>query len=349
MLRRTLLFLIICMGYIQSQAISFALDSIAEWGAFPRFVINTYRWGDQFFNGYDTAFVVGTGYKFNIKAKSDSWVNKYQFYLPNNVRMKMGSDPSSSIGAYLTYLAVSAGYDKNVSRFFGSNNQKAREQFSFGFNCSLFSFNMQFSKNTGGVKIYSFGRPDQKFNPNLDFDGLESTLFGFDAYYFFNHKKYSQAAAFNFSRIQVKSQGSWFGGVTFYNQNFNFDFNDLPEYMQSALPDTWSDHSYIANTKNIGIKVGYGYNLVFHPNWLFAFSESPSIGIKIGKINNPNRTSTTPNFSNSLKVSLVWNKKEWFAGMVGNVETAIIYDNSTAFENSIFTGNISFGYRFNLW
>ena len=29
------------------------LDSIAAWGKFPRFCINTYRWGDRFFNGYD--------------------------------------------------------------------------------------------------------------------------------------------------------------------------------------------------------------------------------------------------------------------------------------------------------
>lgn len=349
MLRHTFLILMICLGCLRSGAISFALDSIAEWGAFPRFAINTYRWGDQFFNGYDTAFVVGTGYKFNVKAKSDSWINSYQFYLPNNVKMKMRSDPSTSIGAYLTYLAVSVGYDKNVSRFFGSSNQKAREQFAFGFNCSLFSFSMQFIKNTGGVTIYNFGRPDYTFNPKLNFDGLQSSIFGFDAYYFFNHRKYSQAAAFNFSRIQVKSQGSWFAGVTFYNQDFNFDFNDLPQYMLDALPDTWSDHMYVANTKNIGLKVGYGYNLVFHPNWLFAVSESPALGLKIGKINNPHKTTTTPNFSNRLRLSLVWNKKEWFAGVVGDVNSAIIYDEGSAFENSVFSGNLSVGYRFNLW
>ncbi len=349
MLRRTLLILLMCLGVLRSDAISFALDSIAEWGAFPRFVVKTYRWGDDFFNGYDTTYVEGTGYKFNAKAKSDSWVNTYRFYLPNNVNMSMRSDPSTSIGAYLTYLAVSAGYDKNVSRFFGSNNEKAREQFSFGFSCMLFSFDMQFVKNTGGVKINSFGSPGHNINPNLAFDGLESTLFGFDAYYFFNHKKYSQAAAFNFSRIQLKSQGSWFAGVSFYNQNFNFNFADLPDYMRDALPSSWDNFSYVANTKNIALKGGYGYNFLFSPNWLFAVSESPSVGLKIGKINSLQKTTTTPTFSNQLKMSVVWNNKQWFAGIVGNINTAIVNDESAAFENSIFTADISFGYRFNLW
>ncbi len=349
MLRRIFLMLLLCLGVLRSEAISFALDSIAEWGAFPRFVINTYKWGDGFFNGYDTAYVVGTGYKFNVKAKSDSWVNTYQFYLPNNVKMSMRSDPSTSIGAYLTYLAVSAGYDKNVSRFFGSSNEKAREQFSFGFSCMLFSFNMQFTKNTGGVTINKFGSRGHVIKPDLNFNGLESTIFGFDTYYFFNHKKYSQAAAFNFSRIQVKSQGSWFAGVTFYNQNFNFNFADLPDYMRKALPDTWDNYSYVANTKNIGLKVGYGYNFVFHPNWLFAVSESPSLGLKIGKVNSLQKSTTTPNFSNRFRMSIVWNKGQWFAGMVGDINTAIVTDDTAAFENSLFTGDISFGYRFNLW
>ncbi|MDE6692680.1 MAG: DUF4421 domain-containing protein [Muribaculaceae bacterium] len=349
MLRRTFLILLLCLGVLRSEAISFALDSISEWGAFPRFVVDTYRWGDGFFNGYDTTYVVGTGYKMNVKTMTDSWINTYRFFLPNNVKMSMRSEPSTSIGAYLTYLAVSAGYDKNVSRFFGRSDQKAREQFSFGFSCMLFSFNMQFTKNTGGVKINSFGAPTHEIDPDILFNGLNSTLFGFDTYYFFNHKRYSQAAAFNFSRIQKKSQGSWFAGVTFSNQNFNFDFSDLPDYMREALPASWDDYTYIANTKNVGLKVGYGYNYVFHPNWLIAFSESPSLGLKIGKINNLQKTTTAPNFSNRFRLSVVWNHSQWFGGLVGDINTAIVNDESAAFENSVFSGNFSFGYRFNLW
>ena len=54
----------------QASALSFALDSIAEWGRFPRFCVDVYHWGDKFFNSYDSTYVVGTGYKFNVKLKT---------------------------------------------------------------------------------------------------------------------------------------------------------------------------------------------------------------------------------------------------------------------------------------
>lgn len=334
---------------LPGRALSFSLDSIAAWGKFPKFCIDVYRWGDGFFNGYDTTYVEGTGYKFNGKVRTETLLDSYQFYLPDDVRMTMHSKPSTTIGAWLTYLAVSGGYDKNVSKLFGNPEIKSREQFSFGFNCSLFTFNMQFLKNTGGVNITRFGPKGTHFSPNIPFNGLKTKSFGFDAFYFFNHKKYSQAAAFNFSRIQIKSQGSWLAGVSFTNQNFDFDFNDLPIYIVDALPETWTDHKYVANTKNIGIKVGYGYNWVFRPGWLIGISEAPTVGLKIGKINNPDKTSTNVAFSNQFRLSVIWNHREWFAGLITELNTALAYDKDSAFQNNTFNISISAGYRFNLW
>ena len=69
---------------VGGHAFSFDLDSIAQMGKFPRFVVNTYRWGDKFFNSYDSAYVEGTGYKFNVKAKSELWKDSYIFSLPDD-------------------------------------------------------------------------------------------------------------------------------------------------------------------------------------------------------------------------------------------------------------------------
>ena len=104
-----LLFVILIAALVPQRvdAISFNLDSIAAWGKFPRFCVNTYRWGDKFFNGYDTAYVNPTGYKFNVKLTTDSWIEAYNFQLPNHTRIFMTSDNSTSAGLYLTYLAES--------------------------------------------------------------------------------------------------------------------------------------------------------------------------------------------------------------------------------------------------
>ncbi|MEE0979795.1 MAG: hypothetical protein UH625_10385, partial [Muribaculaceae bacterium] len=62
----TLLLFMACSG--KCEAFSLALDSIAAMGKVPRAAISVYRWGDRFFNTYDSTYVVGTGCKFNIKA-----------------------------------------------------------------------------------------------------------------------------------------------------------------------------------------------------------------------------------------------------------------------------------------
>lgn len=102
----------ICLSAQRTSAFSLALDSVAEWGKFPRFCVNVYRWGDRFFNTYDSAYVKGTGTKFNVKFKLESWFDNYNFrFAEDNVRMTMVSDPNTTAGVWLTYLAVSAGYD----------------------------------------------------------------------------------------------------------------------------------------------------------------------------------------------------------------------------------------------
>lgn len=340
-----LLSLLLCCGV--ANALSLSLDSIAAWGKFPRFCINTYRWGDQFFNGFDTAYVKGSGYKFNVKARSESWIDFYDFRLPNDIKMRMSSDPSTTAGFWLSYMAVSVGYDKNISRFFGNPN-KARQMYSFGFNCSLFAFNMVYSDNAVGTKITRFGAGDAVFNPNINFQGADIKIFECDLYYFFNHKKYSQGAAFSYGRVQTRSQGSWFAGLLYSRNNYDFNFSMLPQSMKDYFPPSWSGSHYSAETRNFCFKVGYGYNWVFAPHWVLGILEAPIVGARRGFVNSE-LEKTSFAFSNQIKVSVVWNNRHWFAGAVFNMDNNLIYDKESTFS----TGNPSFtfslGYRFNLW
>ena len=113
------------------------LDSIAAWGKFPRFCINTYRWGDRFFNGYDSTYVQGSGHRMNVKVKLDSWEDLYQFRFTDGYRINMSMHPSTSAGVWLTYMAVSIGYDMNLSKYFHATDG-ARKRLDFQFNCALF-------------------------------------------------------------------------------------------------------------------------------------------------------------------------------------------------------------------
>ena len=110
------------------------LDSIAKWGKFPAFCVRTYRWGDKFFNGYDSIYVQGSGYRMNAKVKVDSWSDIYDFRFSDHYRMMIDNRPSTSVGLWLTYMAVSVGYDMNVSKYFSATTG-ARKRWDFQFNC----------------------------------------------------------------------------------------------------------------------------------------------------------------------------------------------------------------------
>lgn len=343
------LILVLSIAFVPAQsshALSFNLDSIAEWGKFPRFCVNTYRWGDKFFNGYDTTYVKGTGYKFNAKVTTDSWLDGYRFTLPNNTHIFMRSDPSTSVGLYATYLAVSAGYDVNISKLFGGVD-RSRQRFRFGFNCMLFAAEVYLIKNDVGTTIKRFGPSSSRNNLSIPFNGINNSTWGLDAYYFFKHKRYSEAASFNFSRIQQKSHGSFYTGISIYEQNLDFDFSTVPDYLKVYLVD-WPDYKYTVNTKNYAVRLGYGYNWVFAPNWVLGVSESPIIGIRKGYVNS-GIEKISMSLYNRFKLSTVWNSGRFFFGCVGKLDLAIVNNQKTTYAGGVLSGEAVFGVRFNLW
>lgn len=336
------------IGTERCNAFSFALDSIAQMGKFPRTVVNVYRWGDRFFNTYDSTYVVGTGCKFNIKAKTESWMDYYGFEFDDNTRLEMVSDPCSSMGFYLTYLALSVGYDLNISKYLGSD-PRARRRFNFGFTCSLLAADFYFISNDVGTRINYFGPPNHHINPNLHFNGINCSSWGVETYYFFNHKKYSQAAAFTYSKIQKKSAGSFYAGISYWEQNYNFNFRETPDYIKDELPPSWLDYTYKVLARNYAVKVGYGYNFVFPHNWTLGVSEAPVIGVRHGYINNPDEERVSFCFTNRLKAGAVYNHNRLFVGMFGELNLGFIRERDHSLLNMNWTFSASVGYRFNLW
>lgn len=334
----------------RAAGMSLSLDSIAEMGKFPKFCVDVYRWGDKFFNTYDTTYVKGTGYKFNIKAKADTWGDRYWFNLPDDYEMHMRSDPCTSVGLHLTYLAVSVGYDINVSKIFGSH-ERARNRFTFGFNCALFSAELNWVTNNVATRIRQFGPRGDMQDYNIRFDGINTNMFSVSAYYFLNNKRYSIASAFNYSKIQRKHQGSFFFGFNYWTQSFGFDFSGLPNNIRNQLPYSWADfdYKYKASNHNYALVAGYAYNWVFFKDFVFGVSEAPNVGLKRGYINYNEKEKYSFSLFNRARAALVWNKNHWFVGGVLKVDNSLIYDKDHSIINTVINGELSAGYRFNIW
>ena len=334
----------------RGHSFSLALDSVRTWGAFPRFCVDAYRWGDRFLNTYDTAYVEGTGFKFNVKNRTETWSDRYDFSLPNNYRLNMVSDQCASTGFYLTYLAVSVGYDLNVSKWFG-NSEPARKRFSFSLNCSLLSADLYWISNGVSTHIREFGPANDIEHMDIRFRGIDTSIFGVSVVYYLNHKRYSQAAAFNYSRVQKRSQGSFYVGFNYWAQDFEFDFNQLPDDMKADLPPSWAlnDYMYEANSRNYSAIVGYGYNWVFAPHWVLGVSESPIFGLKDGYINRPEERKLSFSLYNRARLSVAWSNHRWFAGAILKVENGLIYDKDHSLLNTVVNVEASVGFRFNIW
>lgn len=344
-----LLVALIPVSVQETRAEFLSLDTIASWGKFPRFCINTYRWGDRFFNSYDSTYVVGTGKRFNIKLRTESWTDFYQFYFAEEPRTRMNimSDPTTNMGFWLTYMAVSVGYDLNIGQYFGGS--ESRRKWSFQFNCSLFAADAYFSDNTVGTTITRLGPSGNTHSTDIKFRGVNNSSWGLDLYYFFNHKNYAQAATFAFSKIQRKSSGSFYAGLSFWGVKYNFDFNGLADEVKVQLPLQEYGYLYRTQSVNYAVRLGYGYNWVFHKGWTLGVSESPIMGLRRGWLLNMNEKRSSFSFYNRFKLSIVFNHRNIFAGGIFRTESALFYDRRHTMLGSLFSFEGSVGYRFNLW
>lgn len=334
-----------------ARAINFSLDSIAAWGKFPRLCVNTYKWGDRFFNSYDSTYVVGSGKRWNVKFKADTWTDFYNFrFDPSFSRIDMYSDLCTSAGVHLTYMAVSVGYDMNVNKLLGIRSG-ARKKFNFQFNCSLFALEYYNISNDVGTNISRMGTRGKLHSHTIPFKGLNTGQWGLDVYYFFNHKHYSQAAPFSYSKIQVKDSGSLFVGFSYWEQKYDFDFASISDVLVKddvSIPEDWN-YRYSAKSQNYALKIGYGYNWVWR-NWCLGLSESPLIGVRRGYVNEPEHWRTSFSFMNRFRLGAVYNyKRKWFYGIYTNYDLHVAYDNVHTLVSSNLSLEVTAGFRFDLW
>lgn len=318
-------------------------DTTVVYPKFLKFCVDVYNWGDKFFNSYNPEYVVGTGHRWKARIVNENWTDSYLLRLrKDKINMRMLSHLNDNIGAYLHYMAVSVGYSVDLNTVFkGKKTQNTR--FETNFNCALFNFDLYYYHSIG-----TSVRNITDYNINnlvgLDFPDVVSNNFGVSLYYFLNNKKYSQGAAYNFSKFQKKSAGSWMFGITYSNLDISMDFrnlNDKLEPRQTRLPDNLHFHyfSYCA-------LFGYGYNWVWHPKWLFNVTAMPSVGF-----NNCYEDSSDGQghqFALNLhgRLSLTFNHKLLFVSLIGKATGNWYISKNVSLLNGIEYFSLNVGMRF---
>ncbi|MCH5236841.1 MAG: DUF4421 domain-containing protein [Muribaculaceae bacterium] len=292
-------------------------DTTVRYPKFIKFCVDVYNWGDRTFNTYDPEYVVGTGKRWKVRLVSDNWLDSYAMKLPQSVNATMSSDVYANIGAYIQYMAVSVGSSYDVGKLF-NKKEPAHKKYEFGFICALFNAELYYHENRGGTNIRKFGKFEDGQRIKEHFPGVQMYTLGFDAYYFFNNKRYSQGAAYNFAKYQLKSQGSFMLGLSITNQRLNIDFSQLPENLKPYLPDS-SITDYYFHYNSYALLFGYGYNWVIAPKLLFNASVMPSLGFSHYYEDSVEGNKYMASLNISGRISLTYNLGNYFFGLFGKM------------------------------
>lgn len=318
-------------------------DTTVVYPRFMKFCVNVYNWADRTFNSYDEEYVEGTGRRWKAYIKNDNWSDNYAMNFRHKMPMRMMSDVYCNLGGYIQYMAVSVGYSLDMSNIIG-NKPLNHKRMEFGFNCARFNVDAYYAENTGGTYMRTFGHYRDGHLFKQEFTGLRLVSYGVDAYYFFNNRRYSQGAAYNFSKYQRKSQGSFVLGLSYSNQDITLDFTQLPENLRPYLTVDLGRMKFHYN--NLCLLLGYGYNWVFARNFLFNISGFPAIGVNHCREDSVEGEGYLFSTNFQARTAIVYNYKDLFAGLSGKMNGHWYISDNYSFWNSIVNFGVNVGVRF---
>ncbi len=311
---------------------------------FARFCVNVYNWGDRTFNSYNPEYVEGTGKNWKALVRSFNRMETYALFFEDDQRMNIRSDIYPDFGIHLCFMAVSIGYTFKPNSLLG-HAKNNRENLDFSFTCALFAANISYSSYNGGSVITRMGDYEGGRHIQYHFDGITQKSLTGNLYYFFNHKKYSQAAAYCFSKYQLKSAGSWIAGISFSHQNIHMNFESLPDEMVEHLPDL--SRQYTFRYTDYDILGGYAYNWVLKPRrWLINVTFLPSIGFKRSKEITEDNRETMFSMNVMGRLAGVYNHRSLFASLEVNSNAFVNFARNYTFINSFIALSFNVGVRF---
>lgn len=318
-------------------------DPNVEYPKFLGFCVKVYNWADTTFNSYDTDYVVGTGRRWKARLLSDNWVDSYAINLGKEMPVRIMSDIYCNAGGYLQYMAVSVGYTIDLSNVIGNKPQN-HKKLEFGFNCARFNVEMHYWENTGGSYLRKFGNYRNGGLFKYEIPSLYCKTFDISGYYFFNNRKYAQGAAYNFSKFQKKSAGSFIIGFTYSNLDFTLDLAKLPYKLHPFA--TIPLQEYRIHYRSYAVMSGYGYNWVLNPHLLFNISVFPEIGLTRCYEDSYQARSTLIALNFRGRSSLTYNCGDFFVCLVGKIDGNWYKSGNMSFFSSIENLSLSTGVRF---
>lgn len=290
-------------------------DTTIIYPAFPHTVVNLYNTLYDTFNGYDTAYVTPVPTNWMLQTDNYNWIETQTLMFPRHTALSMHSDLYSDAGVNLSFLIFSGGYRWNINTL--SDTPAQRQTFRTSIICSRLALNYRTLTSHGGMRLTRFGRYNDGHRISLPFHDIDLSTTQINAYYFFNHLRYSHAAAYTYNRYQHRSAGSWLLGLDYTQQKLAIDFSHLPLEMLIHLPGR--KLTYTQNYRDYSLLGGYAYNHVIRPAiWLINATAILSAGYK-HRVGQPRLTYDTPRqllaSNTQLSLATVYNHRALYGAL----------------------------------
>jgi len=325
-------------------------DPRIRYPKFVNFCRKVYNWGNDTFNTYDTTYVVGTGKNWKVMLNSNNWIQGYgyMFDLTNGResadRVLVRSNINSDLGVSLNFMAVGLSHNWNVNQLVG-HTLAPRSTWDFNFTCALFSIEFQTLSVKGNAYIERFGQYLHGRRISVPFDDVSQKMIGIQAYYFFNHRKYSQAAAYTFSKYQLKSVGTWLLGLKYSDQDIEMDFSGLDEKMLAYKPDNLPLNARFL-FREFGVLGGYAFNAVMPHHWLFNITATPSVGYRRSLMDGERKLAEMVSVGMTGRMAFTYNHRALFASVQFRGNLGVVFDMGYSFFNSRLGLSFIVGARF---
>lgn len=318
-------------------------DPSVAYPRFPRFLLKVYNWGDRTFNSYDPDYVVSTGKNWKLLGKSSNWIENLAMQFPDD-RVWLHTHLYADAGISLNFMAVSLSYFFNVNELLGVPTH--RSIWNFDFTCSRFAINLLWQYCSGDMTITRLGNYNNGHSVDIPFNDADFNSLYFDAYYFFNHNRYSHAAAYCYSKYQLKSAGSWLAGFTYDTKDLRLDFSnldiDIPPEDREYL-----DVNYRFHYSDYMLMGGYAYNWAIKPhNWTLNVTSLLSMGYRHSY--SDSYGSQRNMLANGLRLDMaaVYNHRALFLAANVRFRGALYYTSHFIFFNYNTTFGATVGMRF---
>ena len=325
-------------------------SNIAKPSAFKRVIKKFMNFSD-----FDTLYISPNRYNYALMVTHFS---NFEYYsvtseLPQPQKLSFSPNPHNKIGLYFGWRWIFLGWSVDVDDIYRKTNRKNRgTEFDLSLYSSKLGVDIFYRRTGNNYKIHKIrGFYDEiPSNYSENFNGLKVDIKGLNLYYIFNNRKFSYPAAFSQSTNQRRNAGTFIAGFSISKHNLDFDYLQLPEYIQERMNPGMKVNKI--KYTNANISFGYAYNWVFARNCLACISLTPAIAYKASDVDAETHEGkqwySKFNLDFLLRAGVVYNNGKYFVGSSFVGKNYNYHRNNFSLDNGFGTLQIYAGFNFNL-